>query len=211
MTDEIAIKIPKEFMDQLKQQGSPHSLMMQKEFTLESSVATFLYQQDRMKPINMKARTQIEHFSEVMDDPLGKPYVYIISGRPNDSKAKNVAATLMIQAAIAKTDIMKNPKHPLRRIGKMGYPRWIRLTNSWSNEASNYEKPCMFVLSNITPNITTVKLEKIREILELHDDVPRVLVLNEFDPIAFANERIFYPYTYVMNLLNTSVKRTTEI
>src|SRR3972149_4537001 len=93
------IKIPREYFDELKAQKVSWSIFAEKEFSLDDVVANITWAPEKMQPQLVKNSEQIDDFIKVMQAPFLKPYIYIISGRPNDVKASCVAAALLIHAS----------------------------------------------------------------------------------------------------------------
>ena len=61
-------------------------------------------------------------------------------------------------------------------------------------------KPSMLILSNITPNSSAFKLEKVRDMLEFYDNIPRIVVINDTDPVTFLNHKLHYTANHIMML-----------
>jgi hypothetical protein len=142
-----------------------------------------------------------------MDDPFYGPYVCCISGRPNDMRAKLLAATMMIRA------IEIQPTIKRRSMSQRSLPLWHTVTGNFQNPLieKNYERPSFLVLANIPMTATQVKLEKLRDILESFSDIPRIVVSVGEDPLTFFNSKLFLPLNHCFYLTNPSVKRLTEI
>lgn len=205
MTEEskgdIKIKINKSYHNNLKSQGISWAVFAEHEFRLNQAVANITYTAEKMQPILIKKSEQIDDFYDVMAKPFSKPYIYIISGRPDDVRACCVAAMLLIQASIVHTQLRDNPDHPDSVYGRLQRPQWVKLSNDFKDNLHNPSwKPSFLVLSNITPLSSNVKYEKVRDILEFHDNIPRVVVVNDIDPIAYARTKAFIKPDYVMML-----------
>jgi hypothetical protein len=94
-----------------------------------------------------------------------------ISSEPSDIKAK-VLAKNILQVALDN--------------GVRG--KWHTIIGGYKDELRDKVKPVnLLVLSNVPYNATDVKLEKLRDILELYHGVPRIVVTTGCEPIEFFN------------------------
>lgn len=198
----LKIALPSSYHQALRDQGAPWSIFAERPFLLDQAVCNITYTPEKMQPQIIKKSEQINDFFEVMESPFLKPYIYIISGRPSDVRACCVAATLMIQASLIHAQLKSDKEHnPQSRFGKMERPLWVKLTNDYKdNMPSLHSKPSFLILSNLTPNSSNFKNEKLRDILECHDTIPRVIISNETDPLTFSRSKIFVKPHYVMML-----------
>lgn len=146
---------------------------------------------------------QIDSLSRFLRDPL-KPIIYGVSGRPDDSKAKYFAAYLMdVHAKAIQTNQLVRPV-------------WEPLYGGFDNKLKNEHqagliKPSLLVLSNLTPNSTSVKLEKARDLLEYFSDIPRIVVVAGEDPISFLSTRLYVPVNAIAQFAEKSVKQKIEV
>jgi hypothetical protein len=62
------------------------------------------------------------------------------------------------------------------------------------------DQPSMLIVSNITVNSTNVKLEKLRDLLEMYSHIPRIVVVTGIDPVTFANTKLMMPVSNVLQL-----------
>jgi len=58
----------------------------------------------------------------------------------------------------------------------------------------------MLVITNVGVDSSQVKLEKLRDILEKYDSIPRIVVVNGVDPVSFFAERVRLPLKYAFYL-----------
>lgn len=157
--------------------GMPGYLFAERAFDLEQSVGAFTATTTRLKPIRIKREKQIADFEQVYDDPLGAPRTICISSDPNDLKAKYVASILMLQA--------------IRALGTSGSVVWHNLTGSFKDKYRDSPaliKPVKFVvLANHTADASDVKREKLRDLIELFSDIPRIVTVTGDNPINVFN------------------------
>lgn len=133
-----------------------------------------------------------------MDDPQS-PMIYGISGNPDDSKAKYFAAYLI--------DLH------MQHLGANANPIWATLYGGFDNPylTSDGARPTLLVLSNLTPNSTTTKLEKARDLIEAYPDVPRLIVTAGMDPMSFLATRLYVPIHGLVYFSEKLVKARMEI
>lgn len=149
----------------------------------------------RMKPEirNMKPKTygpsrQLTKLAKHLANPLYGNKTIGISSFPSDLHAKLVALNLM-RNALADQNNHRHSKikhQPLWHKIYGGFPDKLR-------DNPDAHRPCFLVLSNIAPDSTNVKLEKLRDLLEIYHDIPKVVVISGCDPIGFFANRLHMP------------------
>ena len=197
----LRIKLPVKYHAPLKKQGVSWSVFTEREFDLNQAVSNIQYNTEKMQPRLVKKSEQITDFMEVMETPFLKPYIYIISGKPNDVRACCIAASLLIQASIVHNQMRDDPSQPNSHYGHLHQPQWVKLSNDFKDNLHNPNwKPSFIVLSNITPQSSNLKYEKVRDMLEMYDSIPRIVVCNDLDPLQYANHKFNIKPDYVMYL-----------
>lgn len=201
----IPIRIDGRYQKQLIARGLPRDILRARPFDLPQYVSTFSSQVEGLRVRRVQKQVQLSKFEALSANPLSQPYVYIVSSSPNDGKAKQVAMYLMQRAlmAVAAGNI------PRSAIGRQA-PLWHTITGSWNDvlrDRPQEHSPGMLVLSNVTNLSTNVKLEKLRDLLELYNSVPRIIVISGEDPLTFANTKLLLPVNGVLNL-STAKKMT---
>lgn len=149
------------------------------------------------------AETQNNSLAMWLEDPA-YPYVYGVSGNPDDSDAKYFAAYL-VQAHMA-------------FMGYKAHVVWHTLYGGFDNkllreydEIDGKSPPSLLVLSNLTPNSTNVKLDKARDLLERFNDIPRIVVAAGEDPFSFLTTRLYSPIHALAYFSSSLVKKRMEI
>ena len=84
------------------------------------------------------------------------------------------------------------------------------LTGGFENKSLNAE-PSLLVITGLTPNSTPVKLEKARDLLEKHSNIPRIVVMAGEDPITFFMTRLYYSVNSIYYHSSALVKQRVEI
>jgi hypothetical protein len=150
-----------------------------------------------LKPKFISKDDQLNWFQDAIDDPF-KAHCICISSEPNDRIAKAAAAYLM-QNAYDKAE---------NRL-----PLWHDIMGNFENKLlrDDISQPSMLILSNVLPNSTAVKFEKLRDILETYPDIPRIVVTSGMDPFMFFSRHLYYPLTGCIYLKTGLVKSEVEI
>jgi hypothetical protein len=191
----IKIRLKEKYVKQLLARGMNRLAMAVRPFTLKP--ASFTSQIEGLKPKSIDSEQQLTWFRQLVEDPL-KPWCYCITSEPNDRMAKMVAAYIM-QAAILQT------------VDRM--PLWHDILGSFSNPliGPNVSRPSLLVLGNVMPNSTAVKFEKLRDILEYHSNIPRIIVSSGDNPFSFFAKNLHYPLSGCLYLKTNLVKADIEI
>lgn len=105
---------------------------------------------------------------------------YVVSGNPDDSKAKFFAAYLVHQH--------------LKRLKHNANVHWEQLTGGYTNRLLDSQAAySMVVLSGLATNSTQAKIEKARDLVERFTNIPVVVVVAGEDPISFAATKLHVP------------------
>lgn len=142
-------------------------------------------------------RRQIEACHKLLINPLrGNPIVGIGS-MVTDDRAKFLAMSFMDEAI----DQMKKGSHR----GKL-LPVWHRVMGGYQDELRDSKERkniSMLIIANVGPDSTPQKIEKVRDLLERYDHIPRIVVVNGSDPVSFFAEKIRMTMQYAI-LLNSA-------
>lgn len=140
-------------------------------------------------------RRQSEALHKLLIDPLrGRPIIGIGS-MVTDDRAKFLAMSLMNEAI----DMQKRGSHR----GKL-LPIWHRVSGGYYDElrdAKERKNISMLVIANVAPDDTAIKREKVRDLLEKYDHIPRIVVVNGSDPVSYfaAKIRMTMQYAFMLN------------
>lgn len=121
------------------------------------------------KPISTKK--QVDSLRRILKNPLRHPYLIGISSFPSDNRAKYLAQTIM-SAAYDQYDKDR------RAMGLRSRPMWHRVYGNLRDSLRDgpKEKPAMLVISNLNDEASSTKIEKVRDLLEMYNDIPRIVV-----------------------------------
>lgn len=143
-----------------------------------------------MKMKTVSVRRQIRALINLINNPLRGAPVVCISSFPSDLRAKIVAMNLMNSAINYKLLSSR------RDIKARDLPLWHVVTGGFKDnlrEQQEGKRPCMLILTNVNVESTPAKIEKLRDILELYSDIPRIVITGGEDPITFFATRLRYP------------------
>lgn len=195
---QTTIRLGAQLNKHLVSRGMPRDVMRNRPFVLNDYTSTFTSEVDGMKPKRVTKLSQLEHWNNLLEKPFATPYLYIISSSPNDGKAKQAAAYFMEQASRKQLA----GKFPRSTRGRQT-PLWHMITGSFQDrlrDGVSHDQPSMLIISNVTVNSSNVKLEKLRDLLEQFNHIPRVVVYTGEDPVTFANTKLFLPVNHVLNI-----------
>jgi hypothetical protein len=184
----MIIKIKDENFSYLAARGMPKDIIRTRPFESEQHLITIDSKVEGIKNRRVPKKLQLQILEKLVAKPFSHPGIIVISSFPNDNKAKALAAFLMEKATGAhlydKIKLTRNKTLPL----------WHTLTGGYYDkmrDSQHNEKPSMLILGNLAQNSTQQKLEKARDLLELHTDIPRILVTTSEDPLTFVNTKLF--------------------
>lgn len=134
----------------------------------------------------IKPATQIEMFEDTIDSPYSRNYLYVMSSDVSESLSSQLALFIFKQAM----DINR---------GKSRKPYWHVLDGSTKDKLRddiNYREtqvgnPSLLILSNVAVNSTTMKIEKLRDLLVQYSGVPRIVIASGCDPLRFCSEFLY--------------------
>lgn len=191
----IRIRLREKHIQQLLARGMNRLALAVRPFTLKP--ASFTSQIEGLKPKHIDSEQQLKWFRAILNEPL-KPWCFCITSEPNDRMAKVVAAYIM-QAVITQA------------IDRM--PLWHDLLGTFDNPliGADVSRPSLLILGNVMPNSTAIKFEKLRDTLEYHSGIPRVVVSSGIDPFSFFAKHLHYPLSGCLYLKTGIVKSDIEI
>lgn len=189
-------RIDPKYTRQLVSRGMPRDLLRVRPFNTDQHLVTIVSEVEGMKTRRVPKKVQQETLIKIMEKPFAGPYLMAISSSPNDGKAKMLAATIMQQALKA------HLSGKFRSTRGKSLPLWHFVNGSFHDRLrdSMEERPSMLILSNITDQSTNVKFEKVRDLLEMFSDIPRIIVTTPLDPLTLVNRRIYLPLNHAFML-----------
>lgn len=194
--DQLKIRIREKSLPTLLACGMNKMVLTVRPFTLRP--CSFTSTVDGLKPKYIESPLQLSWFTKMLDEPR-KPWCFCISSEPNDRLAKAAAAFLM--------------QNYLMRCTRERRPMWHDLMGNFDNPliGENAARPGFLILSNVMPSSTNVKLEKLKDILEYHTDIPKIVVTTGGDPFSFFSKYIKYPLSGCLYLKTSLVKSDIEV
>lgn len=146
---------------------------------------------------SISVKRQLASIHQLTTNPLRAAPTICIASNPTDLRAKLLACQIMDKA-------IDHHKARTRKHGQT-LPKWHKVYGGYKDplrdkdiakEKDLDEYPCMLILTNVLPDSTSYKLEKLRDLLEKYDDIPRIVVLSGTDPITFFATKLQYPLNH---------------
>lgn len=145
------------------------------------------------------AAVQEDSLSGFVKDPF-EPIIYGVGSAPNDSKAKLFAAYLVQQFLE-----QAHPSNTVLWLSMAMYNNQDKIREAFSRT------PSLIVVSGISPNSNNYKLEVLKELLDHHENIPRIVIVSGEDPISFLFGRMYIACNRVFFYSSAIVKRQIEI
>lgn len=204
----IALSGKRLFSERLKTCGMPRDVFRQPPFDPRHHTLSVRSENEGYRTRLVKKAVQLKHLEALLANPFGgNNYLYVIASNPSDAKAKLTAAAIL-ERALVLHDKKEAPR------GR-SYPKWHRVYGNYTDDLRDQKKhgadhlvaPSLLVLSNVMIDSTPAKLELVRDLLDMYDDTPRILVVTGSDPLTFVDRRLRMRISYCLNL-STAHKQT---
>jgi len=151
-------------------------------------------------------RKQLSLAASLLDDPLNTKGIHVVSSFPNDTRSKLFALHVMRNAYIDSIKTSRKPKWVTLYGDKLDYER-VKTGN-----------PNFLVISNVVIDSTQYKMERLRDLLSMFGNIPRLVVTSgSIDPTEMFNNRLYMecdsaltigPENVVTNLLDLMMGNT---
>lgn len=162
-------------------------------FTVEESFLRIKPKLERMvirKSITVK--TQLSALERIMAHPTHGSPIIGIGSFPSDLRAKMLAINIMDQAITSQNAKgRRNPSH---------YPLWHKVFGGFGDplldNRQDRQPMSMLIISNVGTDSTSPKIEKVRDLLERYDNIPRIVLVHGSDPLEFFLTKLRMPMSY---------------
>ena len=183
------IKLDPQLIPLLRSQGMNWAASAQKPFDLAPT--SFTATLDGLKPRPFPRAKQLQFIQSFIDNPF-TPGSYCLMSAPTDGKAKLLAAWMM--------------QSHYRSGGTVS--RWYDVTGGFECPLLEGDRAniSLLVLNNVGPDSSQTKKEKLRDLLEVYADIPKIVVVNGCDPFTFFTSHLRLPLKGLCYLTNASVK-----
>jgi hypothetical protein len=200
----LNFKIPTERVKTLRARGvdgHPFALLRQPfllDYALESIsplVPEWLPESFALPGTSVKR--QAAGITRLLANPLHGSPIIGIGSMPTDTRAKFLAMSIM-DAAITQqaSGAHKGKAMPLWHPVTGGYYDPLR------DDKGDHRPNCsMLIITSVGRDSTSVKIEKVRDLLEIYHNIPRIVVVNGCDPVTFFADKIRMGLRYAF-LLN---------
>lgn len=178
----------------LRLRGVDHQCFHGKtDFDVESCLVRVKCNLEHVNIKSISVQRQVRWISKLLNNPLSGSPVVVISSYTTDLKAKLLACQIMNSAIAIQTQTST------RKLSGKDLPLWHRVFGGYKDSLRDdftKKNPSMLILTNITTESTQIKLEKVRDLLEMYDNIPRIVVLGGVSPIEFFATKLHYPIKY---------------
>ena len=205
MASKIQFKFNKDSIRSLKTHGADHSVYKASaKFDLHEMLMPFKPSIENVRNGTYNKQKQFDGYMKLLGNPIKGHPLIVLGSYPTDSRAKLLAANLLLSSINQYRKMA-----PRQRKGK-AQPMWHRLYGGYKDILLDTAvKPSFLVISNITEESTGSRYEKLRDILEKHSDVPRVLVIGSKPaPVTLIAQRLFLGIKHAAFVGNQNVVRS---
>lgn len=194
-TPRLKIALPKKFDHQcaLHSVSIPGPIYAQTPFTFAPSPFGIGDEKlkDRIIPESVQENS-LEGFLESPTDPC----LYVVASEPDAGAASLFAAFLL--------------GHYMKSVRNCR-PVWHRM-HQYNQDLVRNEMLCSFlIISGVYPTMTPYRMEKLRDMLEFYDSIPKVLVLGGEDPLTFCYTKLHIKPTHLFFRPAAGFKKKVEV
>ncbi len=137
----------------------------------------------------ISVKSQLEALDKLKDHPLHGSPIIGIGSFPSDMRAKMLAINLMNWAI--DNQMTKNRSNPAH------FPLWHKVYGGFGDTLmDSRQNMSMLIISNVGLESTAPKVEKVRDLLERYDSIPRVVITHGTDPMTFFLSKLHLPLKY---------------
>ena len=140
---------------------------------------------------------QLKSLAAFIENPA-YPGVYGVASDPNDNAALYFAAYLVACFVSAK------PRANIKWHSLSGYRNTLL-------EDGTPENLDLLIVTHVTAQNRTLRLETLRDLLVKYADIPRVVVIGGEDPVTFFATRLHFKLTHLFFNSGPLAKRTIEV
>lgn len=201
MSDKLIIKahFSKQMSDLMVTRGLDRIVLSNKRvtFDLNDAVTPFKPLINGVKTKIIGETKQISMVKSLLDKPFKGTGVHIVNSFPSDLRAKIFAACVMHKAIEEFNGLDVRKRH-----GRT-LPMWVRVMGYSSVDQVKMikeAKPSLLIISNVTDEATPHKIERLRDILDCVDSIPKIVVTGGADPVTFFSRKLYYPIASAVRL-----------
>lgn len=186
----ILQRFNKNVVQKLKSRGVPNGdfIYDSEKIDIEQCIVKIEVDLPGMPTRIISVAKQYKTIEKIFAAPMKNNYVLGISSTPSDARAKYLAIQIMYLATKYWYERSKKVKQP---------PLWHSVYGGYKDKVRDEiaDNPSMLIISNINELSTPIKIEKVRDLLEMYSDIPRIVVLGGSDPFTFFGTKLYYPLT----------------
>jgi hypothetical protein len=145
------------------------------------------------------ASEQESSLAKFLADPH-EPIVYGVGSAPSDAKAKLFAAYL--------TQKFLEIAHPSNTVAWVSSGLFV---HSERFKEAFHRNPSLLIVTGLSPNSSSYKLDVVSELLDHHSNIPRIIVVSGEDPISFMYGRMSQSVHRIFFHSTTLAKRKVQV
>lgn len=191
----------REMLGQSLSAGASYALVSQKPFLLKDALLPFyatLNKRGQEHTVHYSIKRQFKEWEELWANPFCAPYILCISASPTDLLAQMVGMRLFLRAIDRANE------------NNLCTPLWHQIYGGVRDDRLRegaVENVPFLVLGGCVTTSTPYKLEKLRDILDMHSEIPRVVVTSDSDPLDFMYSKLKISPNYCLMLGHQYSKR----
>lgn len=200
MTKLIQLKGNRQRAERMKHCGMPNDVFRMTPFDPKFHTLSITSEVEGFRARSVKKAQQLQFLEDILDNPFFRPsYTYVIASNPNDSKAKFVGAAIL-ERAIIMHERQQQPRSRQMPIWHRVYGNYTDRLRDAARHGEERSRPSLLIVSNVTVDSTVAKLELVRDLLDIYEDTPRILIVTGSDPLTFMTTKLRLSTTYCLNL-----------
>lgn len=172
----------------LRSRGIPNGING-RSFELDDHLTTVQWQKtERSKPRIIHRRDQNEMLETTLKHPLKGSYLYLMGTDSNESRMQSVALTIFREAYRQHlNDPLSFPVAPYWHPVYGGFEDKLRDDKNFREGVGHVS---MLILDNVAVNSTASKVEKVRDLVRMYEEVPRIVLVSGMNPMEFASKTL---------------------
>jgi hypothetical protein len=181
-TQLLDFKFETEVSNKLRLLGCDPGMLFgeKREYDLMEAVQDYKTISPYFKTRLVSKRKQLGLAAKLLDNPLKADGIHVVSSFPNDTRAKMFALHVMRNAFMDSIPLTRKPKWVTLYGDKLDYDR------------VKAGRPNFLIISNVVIDSTQYKMERLRDLLSMFGDIPRLVVTGgTIDPTELFNNRLY--------------------
>jgi hypothetical protein len=195
----MKVELPNRNVFLERQAFLPESLWRAAPFKFDPQ--TFILQSPSLEEKVFNGSVQQDSYDSFVKSPFD-PIIYGVASCPDDTKAKQFAAFLCSKFIKATT--------PVNSVA------WVSSSFNRNKEGESIKDafnktPALLVITGLSPNNSSSKLDLVAELVDHHQNIPRILVISGQDPVEFLYTKLHLPIHSIYFHSSNVVRRKSAV